>query len=833
MVSWSDTQVVATVASGSLTGIARIEQNGAWSNAFGFWVLPPGSNAVAQITSRRNPVPARYAATQIERRRSMLPGGKVPGSHAVTPIIFRRDQVPGGNTMTLEPSLLNMSVGDTATIQALGANGLPVTGLAWSTSNSNVVSLSNSDPPVLTALAAGHVTIIAGTASADVTVSAGPLPIGTVIWSNPGDGSGVQSIVPAVPSTSGVADVFAFQADGTVQAITSSGTVVWTANVSQGGYCCQPVVPDFQGGLVVLNVDPNTNVSSIYKLDGITGQPYPAYTPAPNSDGTSPGFDGVAVHPDGTIFAVQVPDEYAVPESVIGIDPTTGAQKFSIQLPMEAPGPPLWGDGATQVYGVIIAGDGYAYVPSGNREMLGTYEDNHLRLLRVDSSGAYDNINVYDWTSDISDLFPLEEVGMITNADQGVLLSWSVPTPGMWTPGMAVTTGVDATLVSAPQVTFGAAVVPILQAQDGSFVGTFPDPNVDRSDMIAFDASGNVRWIVPNETPQIATADGGVIGHSGITYDQNGNATGMMAGLPVQSWRGEYVAQGSVESVVASVIPEGDASFWSVVGGNPTGNGTAFVLCPCLLQSLPDPAPDPAPSSEIRKPLTAKDVPPPPPPPGPLGPPVYVLLVGDPGLNTVDCPTDIRHCHNMDRIFMVTAQTMANQLNGQGNVAYPPQRVSSVQDFEAGLTDNGYIDGGVIYIGHGGVIGVEGQEYRALLPGEQSGFDTNISALNVNTLKNEELAPRQKTETRTATITLWACDAGEGGRYSIAQLIANRLKRHVFAPLLGVYFSNDPNVKAPNGQKLPKPNENLPIYPIQAFGYQLTEFCPGGQCPKK
>ena len=61
-----------------------------------------------------------------------------------------------------------------------------------------------------------------------------PLPIGTVIWSNPGDGSGVQSIVPAVPSTSGVADVFAFQADGTVQAITSDGTVAWTADVSHG-----------------------------------------------------------------------------------------------------------------------------------------------------------------------------------------------------------------------------------------------------------------------------------------------------------------------------------------------------------------------------------------------------------------------------------------------------------------------------------------------------------------------------------------------------------------------------------------------------------------------
>ena len=42
---------------------------------------------------------------------------------------------------------------------------------------------------------------------------------------------------------------------------------------------------------------------------------------------------------------------------------------------------------------------------------------------------------------------------------------------------------------------------------------------------IAFDPAGNVRWVVPNETPQIATADGGVIGQSGTTSDQYGNAT--------------------------------------------------------------------------------------------------------------------------------------------------------------------------------------------------------------------------------------------------------------------------------------------------------------------
>jgi hypothetical protein len=61
------------------------------------------------------------------------------------------------------------------------------------------------------------VTITAGTAPTDATVldagtlPGGALPIGTVLWNNPGNGSGVGKLVPAVPSLSGVADVFAFR----------------------------------------------------------------------------------------------------------------------------------------------------------------------------------------------------------------------------------------------------------------------------------------------------------------------------------------------------------------------------------------------------------------------------------------------------------------------------------------------------------------------------------------------------------------------------------------------------------------------------------------------
>jgi hypothetical protein len=395
--------------------------------------------------------------------------------------------------MTILPAMLNMVVGDTHTIQALSSAGQPVTGLTWTSSDPTVVSLSSDDPPILTALAAGHVTITAGTASADVTVSAGALPLGTVLWSVPA--SDVYSIVPAVPSSTGVADVFAFLNVGsTVEAITSDGTIAWTADTTGA-----IALPDFQGGLVVW-----TNVNQeppyyIVKLDGVTGQAVSTYT----IDQQMVDTPFMAVHPDGTIFAAYcvVSEDQSLPNpcSVIGVDSATGAQKFSVPLP-----------GDVEVYGVIIAGDGYAYV----QYVLHQYDPDtdQLTLLRVNSSGASDTIEIQS----VSD----EETGglaggsIITNGDTGVLLTWVVTgiSPDearQGTPGanyVAVTTGTGVSIASAPLLLY-----PVLQAQDGSFVGitgSYPPQ------MVAFDQSGGVRWIVPNYWPLMATADGGVIATS-------------------------------------------------------------------------------------------------------------------------------------------------------------------------------------------------------------------------------------------------------------------------------------------------------------------------------
>ena len=522
VVSWQDAQVVATVASGAVSGIARVQSGGGlWSNALGFTVPAPGGNTVV-------------------------------------------------------PSLLNMVVGDTHTIQALSAGGQSVTGLVWTSSDPTVVSLSTDDPPVLTAVAAGHVTITAGTGSADVTVWPGALGVGTAIWTNPGDGSGVQYIVPAVPSATGVADVFAFQGDGTVQAITSDGTTAWTADVSQvygsyleGGPYPGYIAPDFQGGLVGL-VGNQAGPFSIVRWDGMTGQV--AFTTP------TPWLEDLAVHPDGTIFGVQYLDTFpamgcsAPSEAIVGIDPTTGAQKFSV--------PVMAGNGGFSPGGMIVAGDGYAYwlyfyVPWPGCP----YDGERAYLLRVDTSGAYDNMQIA--TGPFGDTFDYFQGYMITNADQGVLLSWQ---PDEFGYRMAVTTGTSVSVVNPPQVPGqcdGIPVQPVLQAQDGSFVGEYVDANTYKNDMVSFDAAGNVRWVVPNETPAIATADGGVIGASGITYDANGNATGQISDMPTQSWTGNAYQNDpgqtqqvlSKPTVVATTFWPGSAQ--SPPGANASGTPVA------------------------------------------------------------------------------------------------------------------------------------------------------------------------------------------------------------------------------------------------------------------
>ncbi len=240
-------------------------------------------------------------------------------------------------------------------------------------------------------------------------------------------------------------------------------------------------LPDFQGGLAVLNNGSGT----ITKLDGITGQPYPSYTAASPQILTGQMVAGT----DGSIYAVEFnPGNVGqggagLQTSLVGINPLTGAQLFSIPLePQPAfqegyfpPGGAALGGYyiRAQLSNLIVAGDGYAYLAFDYPEIVlnSALSDSpdtrteHVMLLRVNSAGEFDKIPI----TNVPGLGPEGMLPdgsvfagtLITNPDTGVLLSWRLNWYAGWAyvrspaTGMAVTNGTSVTLVNQPQVPTG------------------------------------------------------------------------------------------------------------------------------------------------------------------------------------------------------------------------------------------------------------------------------------------------------------------------------------------------------------------------------------------
>jgi hypothetical protein len=471
----------------------------------------------------------------------------------------------------------------------------------------------------------------------------------------------------------------------------------------------------------------------------------------------------------GTIYTIDG-------DTLVGINPSNG-QTFSVAMEdssstqsgsctdfCTSPLPPS-GAGSTTtttlpaIGSLMIAGDGYAYVPYAYTISNGSSGNNgcgcgcsgssastqFLRLLRVGAAGDSSEIALGDFSSAQSGYECNYQGGgssygatatlptLITNSNLGVLASYSVVTTTSGAPNsntvyyLAKTSG---TSVSKFQLNIPgqmAPVQPVLQRADGSYVG-----NVSTSTgnpMIAFTSGGNTLWTGPSETPLIASSNGGVISSVGTACDQNGNATGQVGTPPTQSWAGNGYQHGSIEQLAAPQMDVESASFRPMAGGNPSQNGTGAPLCPCLLQTT-NSSGQPMPNmvraeAQIMQAGAAsqRQVPPP--------PPTYVLLAADPGLNVPGGGQ-----HNVGDAFNLESLTSYNSLSAEGNLALS-WKVSSVQDFARALTQSGKITGGVIYFGHGkAVVDTNNTVAGSILaPGESSGADTNVTADNVKSLQ--------------------------------------------------------------------------------------------------
>lgn len=161
----------------------------------------------------------------------------------------------------------------------------------------------------------------------------------------------------------------------------------------------------------------------------------------------------------------------------------------------------------------------------------------------------------------------------------------------------------------------------------------------------------------------------------------------------------------------------------------------------------------------------------------------YLIVIGDQGLNHGSGRN-----WNVGSLFALAAQQKANDLQSQGHRVIVC-RATTVQDLNNEMTTNGLIDGGVIYFGHAGEIGITdaitGKKtyYSSVFIGQDPIINENLYSGDVNLLSNAHLGSN-------ATITFNGCDAGiANGQSPIAQLVANQLQRSVFGYPTGLYFS--------------------------------------------
>jgi hypothetical protein len=368
------------------------------------------------------------------------PGALQPGS--VVQVVVVNGQGTSNQVSFSIPSFkvfppnLNMVVGQSQTLRAKDSNGTPVTGLQWSTSDSTIVNVSSDDTPTVTALAPGTVTVYAGDVPVPVTVYVGAsLPPGTPIWSlSLGGGSGVASLVPAVPSDSGV-DVFALDATGTLSAATTDGEIAWSvAGIPQrattwasGATTVEPstITPDFSGSVLVTSPyiysqeqgcithfthkvsQVNASNGQMLDLHTFSDQRMPGITSGCPSDA---GFyadnntiEVVIPHPSGPVF---IQDNATITE----VDPLTAQTIASAALDSSTvDGVPFFDPIPAFMGKMIVAGDGNAYVPylytettqsnngSGSQA---THTLSHLMLLRMSPDGTSAKTELKNWTAD-------------------------------------------------------------------------------------------------------------------------------------------------------------------------------------------------------------------------------------------------------------------------------------------------------------------------------------------------------------------------------------------------------------------------------------------------
>ena len=233
-----------------------------------------------------------------------LQAGDVAGHVTAAGLTITR--VGTATTLAIAPDSRTMVTNEVAAMSLRDEFGASVANATWSSSDAAIVSLSNDDPPFVTAISSGHATITAHkdgvVAEAAITVDpALALSPGTTRWSiAPTPGYAMQSPIFTNRVDPTAPDMFIVETrtwgEATLRAVTSEGEVLWKQELSG-----IPLMGDSFGG-VLAGVLHDVN----------QGDDFRAYVRLGNTGGVPPWrYDsaGSLVRPaqgaDGTIYAVE------------------------------------------------------------------------------------------------------------------------------------------------------------------------------------------------------------------------------------------------------------------------------------------------------------------------------------------------------------------------------------------------------------------------------------------------------------------------------------------------------------------------------------------------
>jgi hypothetical protein len=355
----------------------------------------------------------------------------------------------------LAPAMQTVQVDDALTLKLADDFGSAITGATWTSSDSQIVSVSADDPPVLMALAGGTATITASknglSADAILVVVAGPLASGTTRWAVSGLFGAVGSVLNANRVDSSVPDIFSVESGATgtiVRAVTAAGDTQWVAQ--SPGY---PLMADSFGALVAgVDIQP---YSGLYTGLEITPR-FKAFARFAGPPSAFPWrYDSVgsvqrpAQAPDGTIFALEKYDTgltdvhgtSIIETQVVVLDGATGQVRTKIPLAREVRGFSCGNEGWVSVprtVGPIVGNDGYGYVlvrnwtniRSGGCVTGFVLQDVGVKLLRISPAGAasstviyaqhcehgFSNVTICDQAPNLGDLVPDGIGGMLVRA---------------------------------------------------------------------------------------------------------------------------------------------------------------------------------------------------------------------------------------------------------------------------------------------------------------------------------------------------------------------------------------------------------------------------------